>query len=173
MLLSKPERLLKRPQGFHWDLIVCGLLVFGCSLLGLPWMCTGAVQTLAHVNSLTIMKRSKPGALKKPDHVIEQRVTCVAIGLLHGKLFQYSIGFLRRNLWHCRLGLAAFIGTTLHLIPVAALFGIFMFLGVAGLSELQLTQRVSLLFVPPKHFPRLSYCIKVGRLGISPCLSFL
>ena len=32
-------------------------------VLGLPWMCAAAVQSLAHCSSLTVMKKTAPGAM--------------------------------------------------------------------------------------------------------------
>lgn len=63
-------------------------MVFICSLFGLPWLCTGVVQTLSHVHSLTVTKKSsahKNEHHAEVDYVIEQRVTCILVGVLHGK----------------------------------------------------------------------------------------
>lgn len=83
-LLHKKERRLRKPSGFHWDLVVIGCLTFLCSVFGLQWMCPAAVQTLSHVNSLTVTKKTVPGETPKIDYVIEQRVTVILVGCLHG-----------------------------------------------------------------------------------------
>lgn len=84
-LLAKKDRGLKKPSGFHWDLIVVGASAFLCSLFGLQWMCPAAVQSLSHASSLCVMAKTAPGEAPKIDHVLEQRVTAIVVGLLHGK----------------------------------------------------------------------------------------
>ncbi|TMS38798.1 hypothetical protein L596_005441 [Steinernema carpocapsae] len=61
LLLARKERGLKKGSGMHWDLVLMGGCAFLCSVLGLPWMCAAAVQSLAHCSSLTKMKKSAPG----------------------------------------------------------------------------------------------------------------
>ncbi len=92
LLLAKKERGLRKGNGYHYDLLLMGLLALLCSLLGLPWMCAAAVQSLAHANSLTVMKRHAPGERPQVDHVIEQRVTTIGVALLVGELKPEVIG---------------------------------------------------------------------------------
>lgn len=84
LLLFSKERGLKKPMGFHWDLVLCGALMFASSLFGLPWMCAAAVQSLTHATSLTIMKRTAPGEKPTVDCVVEQRVTTIVVSILIG-----------------------------------------------------------------------------------------
>jgi len=82
--LAKKERYLLKPHGFHWDLILCGILTFVSPILGLQWMCPAAVQSIAHVTSLSVLKKTAPGEAPQVDYVLEQRVTSILIALLHG-----------------------------------------------------------------------------------------
>ncbi len=84
LLLTKKERGLRKGSGYHWDLLLVALLALLCSVLGLPWMCAAAVQSLAHASSLAVMKRHAPGERPLVDHVIEQRVTTIGAALLVG-----------------------------------------------------------------------------------------
>lgn len=86
VLLARKDRGLKRPHGFHWDLIVCGGMTWVCSMFGMPWMCPGAVQSLSHANALVVYKRTAPGEAPKLDYVVEQRISCMLVGILHGKV---------------------------------------------------------------------------------------
>jgi len=46
-----------------------------------------------------------------------------------------------------------FLGAVLQYIPTAVLFGVFLYMGVASLSGIQLWQRMILLITPTKHHP--------------------
>ncbi|KAL3080076.1 hypothetical protein niasHT_034634 [Heterodera trifolii] len=136
LLLSRKERGCKKGGGMHWDLVLMGICAFLCSVFGLPWMCAAAVQSLAHCSSLTVMKKTAPGARPEVDCVIEQRITTIGVALL--------------------IGLIAFGGSYLRL-PLASLFGVFLYLGVMNLCGVQLIQRVVLFFIPEKYFPVTPY----------------
>ena len=46
-----------------------------------------------------------------------------------------------------------FLGMVLQYIPIAVLFGVFLYMGVASLGGIQLYQRIVLLITPNKHHP--------------------
>ena len=46
-----------------------------------------------------------------------------------------------------------FLGMVLKYIPIATLFGVFLYMGVASLGGIQLYQRIVLLITPTKHHP--------------------
>lgn len=79
------------------------------------------------------------------DKVIEQRVTTIGVSVL--------------------MGLVAFCGEYLKL-PIAALFGVFLYLGVMNLYGVQLVQRFILFFVPEKYFPKTPFTENV-RVSVS------
>ncbi|VDK42559.1 unnamed protein product [Anisakis simplex] len=141
LLLSRRDRGLMKGNGMHWDLILVAICTLICSLFGLPWMCAATVQSLAHCGSLTVMKKAAPGERAEVDHVIEQRLTTIGVSVL--------------------VGLITLAGSYLRL-PLAALFGVFLYLGVMNLSGMQLIQRIVLLFIPSKYFPDTSYTQMVG-----------
>lgn len=53
------------------------------------------------------------------------------------------------------------MGAVLRQIPLAVLFGIFLYMGVTSLSGIQLSQRLLLIFMPAKHHPEQPYVTKV------------
>lgn len=57
------------------------------------------------------------------------------------------------------------IGDLLRQIPLAVLFGIFLYMGVTSLNGIQFYERLHLLLMPPKHHPDVTYVKKVR-----PCL---
>lgn len=46
-------------------------------------------------------------------------------------------------------------------IPLAVLFGIFLYMGVTSLSGIQLFDRILLLFKPPKYHPDVPFVKRV------------
>jgi hypothetical protein len=86
LILARRERGMRKGFGFHWDLLGIAFLTLLCSVLGLPWMCSAAVQSFSHCNSLTVMKKvTAPGEVAKVERVIEERVTTIIIALLIGR----------------------------------------------------------------------------------------
>lgn len=68
-------------------------------------------------------------------------------------------------------GLSIVMGAVLRRIPLAVLFGIFLYMGVTSLSGIQLSQRLLLIFMPAKHHPEQPYVTKVrpGCMELGIC----
>lgn len=58
-------------------------------------------------------------------------------------------------------GVSILMGPVLCHIPLAVLFGIFLYMGVTSLSGIQLFDRILLLFKPPKYHPDVPYVKRV------------
>ena len=56
VILNKPEKKLKKGSGFHFDILVLGLMMIVNGILGLPLMCAAAVKTISHVNALSVYR---------------------------------------------------------------------------------------------------------------------
>lgn len=57
----------------------------------------------------------------------------------------------------------------LRLIPLAVLFGIFLYMGVTSLTGIQLYERITLMVTPAKHHPDHTYVTKVTLSRPSSC----
>lgn len=55
-------------------------------------------------------------------------------------------------------------GPVLREVPVPALFGVFLYLGVSTLNGVQMFERIKLLFMPVKYHPSVVYVRKVSSL---------
>ncbi|XP_041374597.1 anion exchange protein 2-like isoform X2 [Gigantopelta aegis] len=142
MILNKKDRKLKKGSGFHLDQFIMGLLAFVCALFGLPWMCAATVRTIAHVSALSVMSRTHaPGEKPKLLGVIEQRVTNIMVSVL--------------------IGVSLALGPLLREIPMAVLFGVFLYLGISAMSGVQMFERTKLLLMPVKHHPTVGYVRRV------------
>uniref|UniRef100_A0AAQ4R0A0 Anion exchange protein n=1 Tax=Gasterosteus aculeatus aculeatus TaxID=481459 RepID=A0AAQ4R0A0_GASAC len=145
LIVSKKERMLVKGSGFHLDLLLI-VALGGCSaLFGLPWMAAATVRSVTHVNALTVMSKAvAPGDKPRIQEVKEQRVTGLLVAVM--------------------VGMSIVIGDLLRQIPLAVLFGIFLYMGVMSLNGIQLTERMMLLLMPPKYHPDHTYVRKVRTL---------
>ncbi|XP_054479243.1 anion exchange protein 2b [Anoplopoma fimbria] len=145
LIVSKKERMLVKGSGFHLDLLLI-VVLGGCSaLFGLPWMAAATVRSVTHVNALTVMSKAvAPGDKPRIQEVKEQRVTGLLVAIM--------------------VGMSIVIGDLLRQIPLAVLFGIFLYMGVMSLNGIQLTERMMLLLMPPKYHPDHTYVRKVRTL---------
>ncbi|NWI24453.1 B3A2 protein, partial [Sula dactylatra] len=142
LIISKKERMLQKGSGFHLDLLLIVAMGGFFALFGLPWLAAATVRSVTHANALTIMSKAvAPGDKPKIQEVKEQRVTGLLVAVL--------------------VGLSIVIGKLLQQIPLAVLFGIFLYMGVTSLNGIQFYERLQLLLMPPKHHPDVSYVKKV------------
>ncbi|XP_053327020.1 anion exchange protein 3 [Spea bombifrons] len=152
LIVSRKERQLQKGSGFHSDLLLIGSLGGLCALFGLPWLTATTVRSVTHVNALTLMSKTAPGERPRIAEVKEQRVTGVLISAL--------------------VGLSIAMGEMLRQIPLAVLFGIFLYMGVTSLTGIQLFERLLLILMHPKHHPDHPYVVKVctWRMHLFTCV---
>ncbi|XP_075878267.1 anion exchange protein 2a [Nelusetta ayraudi] len=145
LICSKKERMLTKGTGFHLDLLIIVVVGGISALFGLPWLSAATVRSVTHTNALTVMSKAvAPGDKPRIQEVKEQRVTGFMVALL--------------------VGLSIVVGDVLRQIPLAVLFGIFLYMGVMSLNGIQLTDRLILLLMPPKYHPDYNYVRKVRTL---------
>ncbi|XP_045549767.1 anion exchange protein 2 isoform X3 [Salmo salar] len=145
LIVSKKERMLLKGSGFHLDLFIIVAIGGVSALFGLPWLAAATVRSVTHANALTVMSKAvAPGDKPRIHEVKEQRVTGFLVALF--------------------VGLSIVIGDLLRQIPIAVLFGIFLYMGVMSLNGIQLTERMLLLLMPPKYHPDHTYVRKVRTL---------
>uniref|UniRef100_A0A8C1G6D6 Anion exchange protein n=1 Tax=Cyprinus carpio TaxID=7962 RepID=A0A8C1G6D6_CYPCA len=142
LIVSKKERRLVKGSGFHLDLLLIVTLGAVCPLFGLPWLTAATVRSVTHVNALTVMsKATAPGEKPMIQEVKEQRVTGMCVAIL--------------------VGLSIVMTDVLRHIPLAVLFGIFLYMGITSLTGIQLYERITLMVTPAKHHPDHIYVTKV------------
>ncbi|XP_075163574.1 anion exchange protein Ae2 isoform X2 [Haematobia irritans] len=142
LIVDKPERGLKKGSGLHFDIVLLCCLNTLCGIFGMPWHCAATVRSVAHVSALTIMSRTHaPGESARIIDVKEQRLSGFFVALM--------------------IGLSVTMAPLLRLIPMAVLFGVFLYMGVASMSGVQFFERVKLFFMPVKHYPPTPYVRKV------------
>lgn len=71
--------------GYHLDLLMVGVMLAVCSIMGLPWFVAATVLSISHVNSLKLESESSaPGEQPRFLGIREQRLTGLVIFLLMG-----------------------------------------------------------------------------------------
>lgn len=58
------------------------------------------------------------------------------------------------------------MGPVLRSVPMAVLFGVFLYMGVASLNGVQMLDRIKMLFMPTKHHFDVGYVRKVSIRSI-------
>jgi len=138
VIVNRKEHKLKKGCGYHLDMLIVGLMMGVCSLLGLPWCVAATVLCLGHVDSLKMdTESSAPGEIPQFLGVREQRVSGICVFLL--------------------TGLSVKLAPILKFIPMPVLYGVLMYMGVNTLNGMQFIDRLFLIFMPGKHQPDYLY----------------
>ncbi|OMP86976.1 putative transporter [Diplodia seriata] len=135
LIAQGTEFPLRKPAGFHWDIFLLGLTTGVSGLLGIPFPNGLIPQAPFHTNALCVTRTvtdddestNKGHTRRVVDHVVEQRVSNLAQGLL-------TLGTMTGPLL-----------VVLHLIPQAVLAGLFFVMGVQALEGNGITQKLAFL----------------------------
>ncbi|KAL3284873.1 hypothetical protein HHI36_019010 [Cryptolaemus montrouzieri] len=143
LIIDKKERKLKKGSGFHLDIVLICLCNIISGMFGLPWVCAATVRSITHVSALTVMSRTHaPGEKPHLIEVKEQRISALVVSTL--------------------IGLSVLMAPLLRLVPMAVLFGVFLYMGAASIDGIQFFDRIKLFFMPVKHHPQASYVRRVS-----------
>ncbi len=143
-IVNSPDHDLQKGEAYHLDLAVVGVLMAVCSMFGLPWLVAATVRSLNHLRSLATVEEviSPQGETRdKVIHVRENRVTGFAI--------------------HLMIGFSLLLLPLLKTIPMAVLYGLFLFMGVVSMSGNQFFERLSLWVKDPALYPITHYIRRV------------
>ncbi|KAG1669652.1 Anion exchange protein 2 [Nymphon striatum] len=136
------RKKLQKGTGVHLDLLLLCIINLVCGITGGPWLIAATVRSVSHVSSLTVLSRTHaPGETPKVVSVKDQRVSAFAVYFL--------------------MGLSVLMAPALRLVPIAVLFGVFLYMGVSSMSGVQFLDRILLFFMPVKHHPDVQYVRKV------------
>jgi mannitol/fructose-specific phosphotransferase system IIA component (Ntr-type) len=161
-VVNSPHFNLKKGPGYHLDLLLVGALTALCSILGWPWLVAATVRSLNHVAALVTShaEDSPHGPHQVSEGVLENRVTGLGI--------------------HILVGASLFLVPLLALVPMACLYGIFLYMGIASLTGNQFAQRVTLWARDPKLYPPAHYLrrVPIGKVHLftliqASCLGLL
>ncbi|KFO09404.1 Band 3 anion transport protein, partial [Balearica regulorum gibbericeps] len=148
LIVSKPERKLVKGSGFHLDLLLIVAMGGLAALFGMPWLSATTVRTITHANALTVMSKTTSPSQKSQI-------------LWEGAPRPGQRGLALPDLSSSTAGISIFMEPILKYIPLAVLFGIFLYMGVTSLFGIQLFDRILLLLMPPKYHPKEPYVTRV------------
>jgi len=131
-LVSSADHQLVKGPAYHWDIALMGVLVAVMGLFGLPWVVGAVVRSLNHVKSLTVERHGKVVG------VVENRLSNLAVHVLLGIALVLFLPWLGK-------------------VPMAVLFGMFMFMGVGTLTGNQFMMRLRLWVLDPDRYPTVHY----------------
>ncbi|XP_060925219.1 electroneutral sodium bicarbonate exchanger 1 [Limanda limanda] len=138
VIINRKEHKLLKGCGYHLDLLIVGVMLAVCSIMGLPWFVAATVLSISHVNSLKLESESSaPGEQPRFLGIREQRLTGLFIFLL--------------------MGCSVFFTGALQFIPMPVLYGVFLYMGASSLNGIQLFDRLKLFGMPAKHQPDFIY----------------
>lgn len=148
LIAQGTEFPLRKPAGFHWDIFLLGLTTGVAGVLGIPFPNGLIPQAPFHTQALCVTRQisdddetNKGKAIRITDHVVEQRVSNLAQGLL-------TLGTMTGPLL-----------IVLHLIPQGVLAGLFFIMGVQALQANGITQKLVFL-AQDRHFSPASNPLK-------------
>jgi hypothetical protein len=155
LIAQGTEFPLRKPAGFHWDLFLLGATTGVSGILGIPFPNGLIPQAPFHTNSLCVTRTvsdtddeaNKGHTTRIVDHVVEQRVSNLAQGLL--TLVTMSPPLL----------------IVLHLIPQAVLAGLFFVMGIQALEANGITAKLVFLAKDKHLTPRSEPLLRVERRG--------
>ncbi|KAL1955186.1 hypothetical protein VTO42DRAFT_8951 [Malbranchea cinnamomea] len=134
LIAQGTEFPLRKPAGFHWDIFLLGLTTGVAGILGLPFPNGLIPQAPFHTAALCVIRQvsdddetNKGKAVRIVDHVVEQRLSNLAQGLL-------TLGTMSGPLL-----------VVLHLIPQGVMAGLFFIMGVQALLGNGVTQKLLFL----------------------------
>jgi hypothetical protein len=148
-LVNAKEFKLQKGSGYHLDLAIVGIIVLVGSFFALPWIVAATVHSLNHVKSLadtSVINTSNGTKKEVTTYVRENRVSGLLIHLLIGA----SIFFL----------------SLVSNIPMAVLFGLFLYMGFTSLGGNQFAERLMLWITDPALYPDTHYLKRVPRSTI-------
>ncbi|KAL4786169.1 HCO3 transporter family-domain-containing protein [Aspergillus varians] len=143
LIAQGTEFPLRKPAGFHWDIWLLGLTTFIAGILGIPFPNGLIPQAPFHTAALCVTRNvadeddtNKGKTIRITDHVVEQRVSNLAQGLL-------TLGTMSGPLL-----------IVLHLIPQGVMAGLFFVMGVQALQGNGITQKLIFLAQDRELTPR-------------------
>lgn len=142
-VICRKEHKLKKGVGFHLDLFLVTVLILLNSFFGLPWFNAAILLSIGHLDSLRVeAEPTTPGAKPRFLGYNEQRLSHILVSLL--------------------LGASLYAAPLLRNVPMPVLYGVFLYMGVASIANLQLLHRLALFFMPVKYMPDTVYLRKVS-----------
>ena len=144
-LVNNPDNKLHKGEAYHLDLLVVGGLIAVCSFFGLPWLVAATVRSLNHVRSLAEFED-----ISNVDGEMENKIVSIRETRITGFMI------------HLLLAAVLFILPVIKQIPMAILYGLFLYMGIVSMKGNQFFERLSLWIMDSNLYPKKHYIRKVS-----------
>lgn len=140
LMCQSKEFNLKKPSAFHWDYFIVGLSLILTGILGIPPTNGLIPQAPLHTKSLIVYKEEKV-EVENP----ETKEITIETKLATDGVYEQRASNLFTSLL---IGLMCFrpFLQIISLVPVAALSGLFLFMGISSFDGNQFFERLCILF---------------------------
>lgn len=157
MLVNKFENKLKKGPGYYLDLVVVSVIIVVQSIFGMPWTHAALPHSPLHARQLADVEEYEEHG-RRYERVVKSRETRVT-GLMS----------------HILIGLSILAKDVLEFIPLAVLYGFFLFLGLGALDGNALWDRILLLCTQPEKYPPNHYVrrVKIQRIHLYTLIQIL
>ncbi|KAL5271943.1 hypothetical protein ACHWQZ_G000216 [Mnemiopsis leidyi] len=146
-VVNSPSNRLKKGPAYHWDILVVAIINAIMSVFGLPLVHGALPHSPLHVRALAdVEERCDHGHVS--EIIVDVRETRVTTFVSH-ILIWISALFL--------------IPKPLNFIPIPVLYGLFVFLAIVALDDLELWERLLLVFTEQNSYPPTHYIRKVPQ----------
>ena len=131
-IANHPSNKLSHGEAYNYDTCLSAMQVIINGLIGCPWLVASTVPCVLHITALS--DKTKDGITV---NVQETRLTGLFVhALIFATIFALSL---------------------LKILPLAVLYGVFLFMGLVALPAQQFWQRILLFFMQPTKYPETPY----------------
>ncbi|GIQ80643.1 bicarbonate transporter, eukaryotic [Kipferlia bialata] len=150
-LINNPHKYkVNKGAAYHLDLCVIGVGTIVSGLFGWPIVVGSTVQSIMHVLSMGVVETTVDPHTK----AVQSRCVRCAENRLSGAMIA--------ALLLCSL----LISDYLEMIPMPVYWGLFVFIGYTTLSQVQLWERIQILFMSPNLYPPQHYVRHVRKRAL-------
>ncbi|KAL3908302.1 MAG: hypothetical protein SGPRY_009851 [Prymnesium sp.] len=147
-LINHKSHKVTHGEAYNYDLCLNGIFNMVNGMLGLPWLVATTVPCIIHLNALA--EKDAQGHIVR---VQETRLTAL--------------------LSHALVGCCLPLLEALKLLPLPVLYGVFLFMGLSSLPNIQFWNRFLMFFMQPSKYPKKNMYNKymtAGRIHMFTCL---
>lgn len=143
ILVNRAENKLRKGPGYYLDLVVVSVIIVVQSLLGMPWTHAALPHSPLHARQLADVEEYEAHG-RRYERVTKARETRLTGFLCHVLIFASIL-----------------LKDALGKIPLAVLYGFFLYMGFATLDGNSMWDRILLLFTQNEKYPANHYVRRV------------
>lgn len=157
ILVNRRENKLKKGPGYNLDLVVVAVIIVLQSIFGMPWTHAALPHSPLHARQLADVEEYEAHG-RRYERVVRARETRIT-------------GFAT----HVLVALSILMADALRNIPLAVLYGFFLFLGIGTLDGNAMWDRMLLLFTQPEKYPPNHYVrrVPIRRIHLYTTIQFI